>query len=491
MFTFNFGRAAAGLAGVACLALVFSIPAHAGLNEALAAYERKDYAAAFREFMPLAEQGNAEAQFFLGRMYAFGQGVPVDDREAFRWFRLAADQNLGKAQNNLGNMYAEGRGVPQNYQEALRLYRLAAEQGYAPGQTNVGSAYYYGYGVAKDQAEAVKWWRLAAAQDHAAAQYNLGFAFSDGTGVNKDMAEAAKWFQRAAEQNEPKSQLNLGVMFLNGEGVPQDYVQAHLWFNLAASSPNKDVAQKAAEGRRAVEKVMTAGQLAQAQAAARDWKPRNSGGTTEPKGGGSGSGFMVSRAGHVLTNEHVVGKCTEVRAGLPGEPHPQVEVVALDATNDLAILKMPAPSASIATFRDGGVRVGEGVVVFGYPLRGTISSQGSLTTGTVSALAGLRDDSRALQISAPVQPGNSGGPLFDMSGNVIGVVSSRLNEIYMLERTGQLPQNINFAIKGSIAQSFLEANQIQYVKAKPGPELKATDVGERAQRVTVQIECLR
>ncbi len=483
-------RAAIGIASLA--ALVLAWPASAGLDEALTAYNRGDFAAALREFKPLAEQGNAEAQFHLGRIYLFGQSVPVDDREAVKWFRLAADQKHAKAQNNLGAMYEAGRGVPQDYQEAARWFRLSAEQGLPQGQGNLGNAYRLGHGVAQDLAEAVKWYRLAAEQDYAAAQFNLAIAYKQGSGVPQNLTEAAKWYQRAAEQGDALAQYSLGIIYGTGQGVPQDYALAHFWFNLAASSGNPEVVNKAAENRNRVERIMTAGQLAAAQEAAREWKPRKSGEKGEPKGGATGSGFVISRQGHVVTNEHVAGKCVEVRAGPPGEPHPKVEVVALDASNDLAILKLPTAPALVATFRDSrAVRIGEGVVVFGFPLLGMISSQGSLTTGAISALAGLGDDSRALQISAPIQPGNSGGPLFDMSGNIIGVVSSKLSERYMLEHFGSIPQNVNFAIKASIAQSFLDANRVEYARAPSGAELKPADIGERAQRVTLQIECLR
>jgi TPR repeat protein len=99
------------------------------LYEAQVAYERGDYAEAMRLLWPLAEQGDATAQFNLGLMYNDGQGVPQDYAEAVRWHRLSAAQGHVGAQNNLGKMYAEGQGVRQDYAEARRLFRLSAEQG--------------------------------------------------------------------------------------------------------------------------------------------------------------------------------------------------------------------------------------------------------------------------------------------------------------------------------------------------------------------------
>ncbi|MEX0815304.1 MAG: serine protease, partial [Dongiaceae bacterium] len=146
--------------------------------------------------------------------------------------------------------------------------------------------------------------------------------------------------------------------------------------------------------------------------------------------------------------------------------------------------------AAVAAFREGrGVRAGDGVVVVGFPLRGLLASAANVTTGTVSALAGIRDDIRYLQITAPVQPGNSGGPLLDMSGNVVGVVVGKLDALAVAEVTGDIPQNVNFAIKDSVARSFLDANGIDYETAPADRDLSAADVGERARRFTVLLEC--
>jgi TPR repeat protein len=140
-------------------------PAIAGpFEDATAAFNKGDYEAAMRLIRPLAEQGNVEAQFNLGVMYAQGKGVPQDYAQAAAWYRKAADQSDVRAQNNLGLMYDKGQGVPQDYAEAAAWYRKAADQGFAYAQHNLGALYRDGRGVPQDYVQAHMWLNLAAAR---------------------------------------------------------------------------------------------------------------------------------------------------------------------------------------------------------------------------------------------------------------------------------------------------------------------------------------
>ena len=209
------------------------MPALADLAAGKQALKNGDYATALKEFLPLAEQGDAEAQFILGSMYREDLGVPQDDKEAVRWYRLAAEQGLALAQCNLGNAYEKGHGAPQDDKEAVRSYRLAAEQGLALAQFNLGVAYEEGHGVPQDGKEAVRWYRLAAEQGLALAQYNLGNMYRDGHGVPQDDKEAVRWYRLAAEQGLADAQSVLGLAYATGHGVPQDDKEAVRWFRLA------------------------------------------------------------------------------------------------------------------------------------------------------------------------------------------------------------------------------------------------------------------
>lgn len=213
-------------------------------------------------------------------------------------------------------------------------------------------------------------------------------------------------------------------------------------------------------------------------------------GTVASAAGRTGSGLIVDTDGHIITNNHVVPSCQAIHVvGTMGDS--VATVVARDTSNDLALLKVAAHSAAPASFRDSAnLRAGESVVVTGFPLSGLVSSDMSITTGSLTALKGPRDDTRLLQISAQIQPGNSGGPALDNGGNVIGVVSSTLNALALAAATGGvLPQDVNFAIKTSLVQEFLATNQVHYVKAASHHEMSTPDIAEKARNFTVRVEC--
>ncbi len=201
---------------------------------------------------------------------------------------------------------------------------------------------------------------------------------------------------------------------------------------------------------------------------------------------GTGSGFFVSRQGHVMTNEHVVRGCARLNVvQIAGSTIPAT-LVASDAANDLAVIKIEAASPAVAAFRAGPVlRQGETVVTYGFPLTGALTSGGTFTTGTVSALAGLRDDTRFFQLSTPIQPGNSGGPVLDGGGAVVGVATASLAG----RRANDPPQNVNFAVKADIARTFLDAQGIRPETVSAGRELPATEIAQRARAFTVRVEC--
>lgn len=207
----------------------------------------------------------------------------------------------------------------------------------------------------------------------------------------------------------------------------------------------------------------------------------------EPTGTKTGSGFYVTRSGHILTNAHAVEQCREIRVLRSGV----AEVLAIDQESDLALLSIDTDEVTVpAVFREGrGIRTGASVVVVGYPLQGLVSSGPSITDGIVSATAGLRDDRSMFQMTAPIQPGSSGGPVLDATGSVVGVATATLDAIAVARATGTIPQNVNFAVNAGTVRAFLDAEQVPYETAAPDRTLSTEIVAARAQGFTVRIEC--
>jgi len=145
----------------AFLCLVLATPAGADMDKGLMAYSQRDYAAALREFHPLAERGDGNAQYSIGLMYYYGQGVPQDYTEALNWYRKAGERGHTRALFSVARMYNSGMGVPQDYIEALKWYRRAAELGHGDSQAHLGIMYFVGMRVPRDHIEALKWLKIA------------------------------------------------------------------------------------------------------------------------------------------------------------------------------------------------------------------------------------------------------------------------------------------------------------------------------------------
>jgi S1-C subfamily serine protease len=200
----------------------------------------------------------------------------------------------------------------------------------------------------------------------------------------------------------------------------------------------------------------------------------------------SGSGFFVS-PGLVVTNQHVAGECETltIRQGDSASP---AQLVASTERNDLALLRVEGRLGIPASLRSQAA-LGEDVTVAGHPLSGILSDDIVVTSGQVNSLAGLRNDPGMLQISAPVQPGNSGGPLIDRSGAVVGVVVAKLNVERLARVTGDMAQNVNFAIKPEVVRLFLDTNRVHYRTQALGPRLDGIALAEMSRRFTVQVLC--
>ena len=538
-------------------------------------YLRGDFTAALREWRPLAEEGDAQAQYYLGIMYTNGEGVPEDDRQAVYWFQKSARQGNSQSQYHLGILYANGTGVPEDDPQAVNWFRKSAEQGDARAQFNLGVMYEFGEGVPEDDRQAVNWYRQAAEQGHARAQFGLGLMYADGAGVPRDNVRAYAWFNLAAGRGHERVQqlAKKRKTTLREEMTPTQIIEAQLLSGVIADhidraagidrpqpvppsslaqpndaqvqapsapapavSPLQDTVRQSqiylaalgfdpgpADGligkrtraavqhfqRRAgltptgqitdellrlLQAAVTQGQERQRQAAEVPARPETT---------GSGSGFVVSRTGEILTSHHAVERCATGATITFGDISRHAMVQAQDTENDLALLVVPSeescawwsPTCSAVFDRPASfselprASLGAEVAVAGYPLKGLLAPTLNVTRGNVSSLTGLGNEAKWLQISAPVQSGNSGGPVLDNAGNVIGVVTAKLNAVRTAQETGDVPQNVNFALKGAIVRSFLEIHGIEYSRQPSDEALTPEDLATLAHGFTVAVTC--
>ena len=212
--------------------LLLAGPCVASLDDGLDALRRGDFAAAAKILRPLAEHGDAEAQYRIGLMYEFGKGYPQDKAQGVAWFRKSAANGSASAQQELGVIYVTGDGVPQ------------------------------------DDAQAVAWFRKAADQGNASAQYNYGLMIAKGAGVRNDDKQAIEWFRKSAAQGFAVAQFKLGVAYENGQGVAQDPLLAYANYAIAARSGNAEYV----EHRDAMAAQLTPAQAQQGLALANAWK---------------------------------------------------------------------------------------------------------------------------------------------------------------------------------------------------------------------------
>lgn len=207
-----------------------------------------------------------------------------------------------------------------------------------------------------------------------------------------------------------------------------------------------------------------------------------------PKRMGSGSGFFVNSSGYIASNFHVTDGCLEIRLG-----NERLEIIRNDIINDIAILKSNQTGNEFIRIADEGAMKGEDIYVLGYPHGKHLSSESKVTKGVVSALQGLGNNYSQMQIDAAIQPGNSGGPVINDNGELIGVTVATADYEVMFDMFKSLPQNMNFAIKSQMLTNILDGSKIDYSNPKSswfsyGSKNSANTIAE-VDKATVYLEC--
>lgn len=393
-----------------------------------------------------AELGDGQSQF----EYSFcvmqeSQPNEHKEYEAMRWLEKAVVSGIPDAYLKLGTLMLNRKNG--EYSEGIRLLGEGANKNCVKCALKLAEALWFGRVVAQDFGEAVKWW------------------------------------QEAANVKEPEAMLGLAVAYHQGTGVPKDFLMAYVWSNIAVSYAEFDEKTRplAVGFRDKVALELSSEELAKAQKLSSDWKPgsitlrNNDPASAKAKAEDRasdvatpnspiGTAFFVSKDGYLVTAHHVAAGCDVLRLG---SSNAAVQLISTDRLSDVALLKANVVPRSVAEFRDTEkLSQGDDVVVYGYPLAGALSSEGVASSGLVAALQGLENNASLFQIDAPVQPGSSGGPVVDRSGVVVGVVVSKLNALRVAKATGDIPQNVNFAVKSRAVIDLLKANRVDF--SSPG-----------------------
>lgn len=215
---------------------------------------------------------------------------------------------------------------------------------------------------------------------------------------------------------------------------------------------------------------------------------------------GIGTGFLIDNKGYIVTNYHVVENIKTISVYSPVLNKKFVVIgVVKDIANDLAILKIVDSTYSTDTFRkinyriteQDEIKMGQEVFTLGFPLTTYLGTTSRLSNGLISSKLGFEDDPRTYQISNPLQPGNSGGPLFNMKGNLVGIVVATLSAPSILFQTGILSQNINFAVKVDYLKALLEYSNIEEPKSDfdPVDDVNMENLIERLNEFIVMVIC--
>ena len=454
----------------------------------------------FTKLVEQAIQGDPQAQMEVAvvlcneaKNYETSKAKEVTKSGLF-FIHEAAKSGLTQAQVAFAEMYEFGICAPQNDIKAFYWYKIAAEQGNSYAQAKLGVFCSIGKGVIKDILQAILWYKKASMKGNALAQYNLGLIYIQGNGIPKNVKNAATFFKLSAMNGHAMSTFALGGMYMVGQGVPKNYILAYAWFNIAISMGiDIDEVKKAMH---VLEKNLTDEQIIKAQELATEIQykidHRIESQEQQPliinqdrKVTGSGTGFIITQNGYVLTCHHVIKDASEIKIAIEGNTY-QAKIVRDDPNNDLALLKINGSFPAIAFSSTRSAKMGQEVFTVGYPNPSLQGVNAKITKGIVNSLTGFQDDLRLYQISVPVQPGNSGGALVDENGNVLGVIVAMLDAKTTFKISGSLPQNVNYAVKSTYAQAMLDTLPEVYDKLI-APSNSKSNVVDRVKKSTVMV----
>lgn len=457
-------------------------------------------------FRDKAEAGDLMSQFYLGEMYELGHSVSKNYVSAFMWYEKAAENGYSPAQDKLGYFYSSGIGVPRQDLKAAEIwYMKAAEAGNAnaqkvikyeevqlarakagdpEGQRRIAKFYAQYRDFDKESLkftispektkEALRWYHSAVSNGSMDAATELGRIYHSGELVPRDILKAVELYTVAAENGIIEAMFQLSLLNAFGIGMAKDPIESAAWWGAKValdvrytSAPPQSESLALRTEPLSAEDILSVQQRTKAilKLISENRRKKNNRAlgdlnkklddTQSPKSFGTGT--IVSPKGHVLTAAHVVSGAKKITiVTLEGKAH-DASIASIDEYNDIAVVKIAEELLFqwLPIKHSRSVRLGQTVATIGYPQIELQGKSPKVTKGEISSLNGLSDDPRSWQISVPVQSGNSGGPLLDEDGRMIGVILSKLG-LKAARATGDIPQNVNYAVKISYALPLLE-----------------------------------
>ncbi len=434
------------------------------------------------ELKGVADSDSMSARI-LGSLYYFGIGVKKDITKAVQYYSQAAKQKEPVSMGNLGFFYWNGIGTDVNQEEGRKWLLRAAGRGNTVAMCELGNIYrqkgnfskaehYYSKAAKLGNREAVfmvavsRINRSGKLSQHKTVQnrINKNIEPSRICHENAKFIKLAKqaaqsgyvpamlflaqyfkekptksffWYKKAAQSGLAKPLLCLAVYYEIGLGVNEDKGLSDRYCKkayAAAKKQNNTNVLEAIEEFRNIDKEREREDVVDCQ----------------------GTGFLFSKSGYVATNYHIVKNRTDITVSFPkNDLEFSAQILLKDSNNDLVILELKdfdyktlyGSSIPYTLEHSRNITPGEKVFTLGYPMGSVLGTSVKLSTGIISSISGIQDNASMFQISNPIQPGNSGGPLFDQKGDVIGIVVSSLNAAAFFLYTGNIPQNVNFAVK--------------------------------------------
>jgi S1-C subfamily serine protease len=413
---------------------------------------------------------------------------------------MAQSRNRQKAKSAF---YELGRMVEESgkAQESLYYYGKASELGSGPASHAMAQIHFRSGSLTRYFDYELK----ASEQGHEPAMRNVAGAYKQGQGTLKNIGKSTFWLLRSAESGNAQSMTKVAMAYVEGFGVPENPMEGLAWLYVAEFKRNDEAAQliKGAEAKLNNSLILMAQDRAKViidliKEGRRTSDSSPSGSLPSFKPGqpapskpkhdakGSGSGAVVSSSGHVVTAAHVIKGATYLELVTPAGTYPAT-VLSVDDANDVALLKVDQVfDAHIPVGRSSEVRLGQSVATIGFPNIGIQGHSPKVTQGMISGENGVQNDIRMWQISVPIQPGNSGGPLLDEQGWLVGVVVASLS-LRAIQITGSVPQNVNYAIKGAYLEPLLNFHKVAMAQPSNAAPASFQDMIAGAQKASVLI----